>query len=81
MFKCVASLLNSNSTLLTSGAQLQHLVRVFASVLGTKQIKNDTESEIIGMMNYLQKNHPQETGSAVAALPAELAKVLTPITT
>uniref|UniRef100_A0A6I8QP31 Importin 4 n=1 Tax=Xenopus tropicalis TaxID=8364 RepID=A0A6I8QP31_XENTR len=57
-------------------AQLKDLTRTFAHVLGTKEIKPDTEETIIHLLRNMAQRFPQDLHAALLTLPEEASAKL-----
>ncbi|CAN2390731.1 ribosomal protein import into nucleus [Pristimantis euphronides] len=74
VFKCIAFLYEKNPSQVA--AHINHIARISGHVLGTKEIKPETEQTIVILLRNLSQRFPQELQNAVMSLPDELSSKL-----
>ncbi|KAM3940229.1 importin-4 isoform 1-T2 [Leptodactylus fuscus] len=74
VFQCIAFLYEKNPSQVA--AHVNDIARIFGHVLGTKEIKPDTEQTIIILLRNLAQHFPQELQNAVMSLPNEISSKL-----
>ncbi|XP_075684981.1 importin-4 [Rhinoderma darwinii] len=74
VFKCIAFLYEKNPSQVA--AHMKDIARIFGHVLGTKEIKPDTEQTLVILLRNLAQRFPQELQNAVMSLPDEMSSKL-----
>ncbi|XP_069618553.1 importin-4 [Ranitomeya imitator] len=69
VFKCIAFLYEKNPSQVV--AHVNDIARIFGHVLGTKEIKPDTEQTILLLLRNVAQHFPQELQNAMKSLPDE----------
>ncbi|XP_075067258.1 importin-4 [Mixophyes fleayi] len=74
VFKCIAFLYERNPSQVA--AHINDIARIFGHVLGTKEIKPDTEETVVMLLRNMAQSFTQEFQNAVMSLPAETSTKL-----
>ncbi|XP_063769721.1 importin-4 isoform X1 [Pseudophryne corroboree] len=74
VFKCIAFLYENNPSQVA--AHINDLTRIFGHVLGTKEIKPETEDILLVLLRTMAQSFPQDFWNAVMSLPAETSSKL-----
>ncbi|XP_066460134.1 importin-4 isoform X2 [Eleutherodactylus coqui] len=74
VFKCIAFLYDKNPAQVA--ANITDIARIFAHVLGTKEITPETEQTLIILLRNLVQRFPQELQNAVMSLPDDKSSKL-----
>ncbi|XP_077982824.1 importin-4-like [Glandiceps talaboti] len=79
VFSCIVSLFNNRHPLIIQ--QIPVLLGVFAQVLGTEQIKSETQILLVGMVKEIHQQSPENFQKIISTLPPELVTKLNMVVT
>lgn len=70
VYSCVAFLYNTDQTLIIQ--HLRQLLHIFSQVLGTEQLKQDTQNTLVLMIKNIAQKYPQDLEKALKSSPVEV---------
>ncbi|XP_062916193.1 importin-4 [Mobula hypostoma] len=77
VFNCIAFMYKSDSSQVIQ--HLQQLLTVFAEVIGTDQLKEESQNTLVMLLKDMSQCFPQEIQNSLLAIPQEAAKKLSSI--
>ncbi|XP_034768784.2 importin-4 [Acipenser ruthenus] len=75
VYNCLAFVYSNKQPLVIQ--HLRQVLNIFSEVLGTEQIKTDTQNTLLMVLQDIAQRYPQELQSIVMSLPADRAATLT----
>ncbi|XP_051883850.1 importin-4 [Pristis pectinata] len=77
VFNCIAFMYKSNCSQVIR--HLQQLLAVFGEVIGTDQLKEESQNALVMLLKDISQHFPQEFQNALMAIPQEAAKKLSAV--